>query len=570
MFKKLHDVGVARCHSYGGKDVKKFRNDVLKKYSQISEVEFNTLFPDKVVVFVKLNTKVVLYKNAHDDPIFFDPSGHLDTLIPTVYALVKIPGLLRSVWTNEHVSGKIMAGADLFLQGMVCEESDDFLKDQIRSVRVPGNPIPFAVGKMALSKTQALACGWEGRGLILQHCYNDQLFKMGSCSKPNDGFADTTVISISLSTEENISREEDSIEKVVESLSAVNVDDVGLCMNENSVPPDVGNLTGGCSTSDADAEMDRIIWDCAIGGLQGTKAAELPIPLNSFYSGKMLALKPKDVVSFDLKKSRFKKLPRLMEDLQEQQLIELKNVRKEACIVSIDKNHPTVKDWRPSSQQGCSSQKQAKGVISITHLFKAPQSIAIDILKLESRNDIVDPESIDARLKDYINHLGDDPRFVAVDDCLVSNLFGKKERPEPGDKVPYNEIKERLYSKLQKWHCIEMVDENGCHSKLLNKGDVGYIELTACKKSGRVFTLITGMENFGYDPQILSDRLQKRMKTASFVADLPGKAVHGKQISMSGDWVNTKIRPEKHVLQVFFEEDGIPLKCLKVINKLKK
>ena len=569
MFKKPHDVGVARTHIYGGKDVKKFRNDVLQKYSQISEIEFNALFPDKVVVFVKLNTKVVLYKNLHDDPVFFDPNGHLDTLIPTVYALVKIPDLIPSVLTNEHVSGKIMAGADLFLQGMVCAEDDDFLKDQIRSVRLPGNPIPFAVGKMVMSKTQAMACGWEGRGLILQHCYNDQLFKIGSRSKPNDGFADTAVFPID-STEGNTRK---SIDEAAESLSAVMIDDLGPCMNDNLGigVPDSSDLTrAGCSTPGSHSEMDRIIWDCAIGGLQSTKVAELPMPLSSFFSGKMLALKPKHIVSFDLKKSRFKKLPRLMEELQDQHLIELKTMRKELCIVSIDRNHQIVKDWRPVSQHSGSTRKQAREVISIRYLFKAPQSIAIDILKLESRNDVVHRETIDARLKDYVNHLGEDPTLVAVDDCLVSNLFGKKERPNLGEKVPYNEIKERLYSKLQKWHCIEIVDGDGCEIKCLNKGDIGCIEMMACKKSGRVFTFITGMEKFGYDPQILSDRLQKRMKTASFVADLPGKAVHGKQITMSGDWINPKIRPEKHVLQAFFTEDGIPAKYLNVINKLKK
>ena len=62
------------------------------------------------------------------------------------------------------------------------------LAGQLRSVRVPGNPIPFAVGIMTVSSKEAEEAGWSGRGLITKHAYGDELWKTGDRMVPNCGF----------------------------------------------------------------------------------------------------------------------------------------------------------------------------------------------------------------------------------------------------------------------------------------------------------------------------------------------------------------------------------------------
>eukprot|EP00889_Picochlorum_renovo_P003113 jgi/Picre1/30143/NNA_005512.t1 len=140
MFKKAHDVGVSKTHSLGGKDVKKFKNDLLKKYQQLQDEEWSLLFPQKSVTLTKLNNKCYVYSNIDGDPIVFDPSGHGDSLIPTVYALSKIPAMIPFLETNPLVSKNILKGADLFLQGISeasiqsVQARGGFLKDQIWSL----------------------------------------------------------------------------------------------------------------------------------------------------------------------------------------------------------------------------------------------------------------------------------------------------------------------------------------------------------------------------------------------------------------------------------------------------
>ncbi len=68
---------------------------------------------------------------------------------------------------------QILGGADLFLQGVLSPPGGlgDWLAGTARTVLVPGNPVPFAVGRMAVSKTEATRDGMKGRGLNVLHHY---------------------------------------------------------------------------------------------------------------------------------------------------------------------------------------------------------------------------------------------------------------------------------------------------------------------------------------------------------------------------------------------------------------
>ncbi len=68
---------------------------------------------------------------------------------------------------------QILGGADLFLQGVLVPPGGlgEWLAGSARTVTVPGNPAPFAVGRMAVSKTEAAREGMKGRGLSVLHHY---------------------------------------------------------------------------------------------------------------------------------------------------------------------------------------------------------------------------------------------------------------------------------------------------------------------------------------------------------------------------------------------------------------
>lgn len=194
MFKKPADVEVSRQSLLGGKDVKKLLKD-LKAKLRLDDDGVLELFPGKQISKTKLSLGCVVYLNSDGNPMILDPSNdHLDVAVPTLYALALVPDLVPSIEVNGcPVSTAMMRGADLFLKGFSDESlAEDFLAGQIRAVRVPGNPVPFAVGKMAVSNTEARMSGYTGRGLTSMHYYGDELWKIGDRIAPS-GFTATSV-----------------------------------------------------------------------------------------------------------------------------------------------------------------------------------------------------------------------------------------------------------------------------------------------------------------------------------------------------------------------------------------
>lgn len=57
------------------------------------------------------------------------------------------------------------------LPGGAEKDLPPFLAGSLLSLRVPGNPLPFALGKMAVSRTEALREGMKGRGMEVLHVY---------------------------------------------------------------------------------------------------------------------------------------------------------------------------------------------------------------------------------------------------------------------------------------------------------------------------------------------------------------------------------------------------------------
>lgn len=113
-----------------------------------------------------------------------------------VYTLARFPDMLEKLYTYSPVSDKVLGGADLFLQGLILPTDQPipaFLAGSVRALCVPGNPIPFAVGTMAVSRTEAQQAGMKGRGLTILHSFGDLLWQLGSGAAPNAGFTPSRI-----------------------------------------------------------------------------------------------------------------------------------------------------------------------------------------------------------------------------------------------------------------------------------------------------------------------------------------------------------------------------------------
>ena len=106
MFKK--NVAVVQTRPLSGKDGKKLRKDLERLYPTLSEDDHKRLFASKTDVdLMRLSNKAQVYACSGGNPLFFDPTGKEDVLIPTVYALWLCPKLLPTLFTYSEVSPKV-------------------------------------------------------------------------------------------------------------------------------------------------------------------------------------------------------------------------------------------------------------------------------------------------------------------------------------------------------------------------------------------------------------------------------------------------------------------------------
>lgn len=196
------------------------------------------------VQILKLKNKATAYTCGNANPLFFDPDGRGDLLVPTVYALCKCPQIIETLYTYSEVSPKVrpvyllsspeyyhalflttsqgmqcsvpdecmhcslgielvchvqvLGGADLFLQGLIVPDGGlgDFSAGDLRAVSVPGNPYPFAVGTMEVGSGEIAKTGLKGKGLKLLHFFGDQLWGLGDKSSPDSSFTLTRIFPV--------------------------------------------------------------------------------------------------------------------------------------------------------------------------------------------------------------------------------------------------------------------------------------------------------------------------------------------------------------------------------------
>lgn len=153
-------------------DGRALRSEILNQFPRLAEEELGGLMTGKCVVTeVKLVSKIVLYL-IDDIPYFFDISavdgatkttsgtqtgkgftkgggmgGHKYNLYPTIFALWRFPTMLRCFVVHPPVSSFLLKGADLMLPGLsTTRDLEGMEKGEKMSIRVLGNPLPFAVG----------------------------------------------------------------------------------------------------------------------------------------------------------------------------------------------------------------------------------------------------------------------------------------------------------------------------------------------------------------------------------------------------------------------------------------
>jgi translation initiation factor 2D len=330
------------------------------------------------------------------------------------------------------------------------------------------------------------------------------------------------------------------------------------------------NAAAGVSNTEDTSLRDEVMWSAALGALVKLTNKVLPLPIADFYSKYMAPLRPADF-AFDFKKSKFKKLSKLLEALEEEKVVSLKQIRKESHIVSVHHDHDLLKNWVPHAMLVAGSKKQQEHnpSIDIELLYKPRSSLRKMVFRCEEKDALFGAQEAQEALNEYCrnNCSTSQSSKVSIDQFLATELFEKNKRPTESDFISMETLQSRFLNNLQPWHQLKRRLADGSTVELLNKGEFKPLVVVGEKRQGRQVTCVIGAERFGYELPLLAETLQKRMKTACFISDLPGKAAKGQELALAGDWLS---KDGKFNLLNFFKEEGFPAKCIEVTNKLKK
>ncbi|BDA49270.1 Eukaryotic translation initiation factor 2D [Coccomyxa sp. Obi] len=557
MFKK--NVSILTSRPISGKDVKDLKRKIKICFPDLSDEDVDQLFPAKVEVqMLKLKNKATAYTCGNANPLFFDPEGRGDLLVPTVYALWKLPHIIESLYTYSEVSPKVLGGADLFLQGLIVPDGGlgDFSVGDLRAVSIPGNPFPFAVGTTEVGTEEVAKTGLKGKGLKLLHFFGDQLWGLGDKCSPDPSFTAARIFP--MKDTQNSSGGAVVAADVADgigamSLSAQNEDrpqhpsyDALPSNLENEEKPDEDAAADDARHGDAVASVedpDQTIEACLLGGLQSVADEDLPMLTSDFYSKHMLPAKP-DGANVDIKKTSYKKLSKLLSTFEKKGLLTTKVVHKQDKLTAINRGHKLYTAFAPKERSeaaaasGSPSASTSGNTITVTYSYRVPTSLR-PIFEADADKDaLYSEEVVCSALRAYAEREGLSlvDGALKLDKLLVGHLFNKKEPQQEGDSHPFDDTMRRLLSKLAMFHTISRSTPEGV-VEVVKKGAVKNISISMEDRMGgrKHVTHLAHVEAFGLSADELGAALQRKFKTSCSVTKLPGKTETGKEIALQGN-----------------------------------
>jgi predicted ribosome-associated RNA-binding protein Tma20 len=198
MFKKADDVRERSGKSaMRKKDVQNLKAALLLQMPRLSETQeaLSALLSGGEVTQSKLVTKTIVYY-VDNAPMVFDEQGR-NRLFPTVLFLFLFPSCLRTYVIHGPVSRFVLKGADLMLPGLATLEGlDGILVDERVSIRIVGNPLPFAVAQSTSTWSSILESPRKGRACEVVHLFGDFLVPVSpqSIVRANVGFEKKGVV----------------------------------------------------------------------------------------------------------------------------------------------------------------------------------------------------------------------------------------------------------------------------------------------------------------------------------------------------------------------------------------
>lgn len=348
-------------------------------------IPIDELLPKSGVEQIRFANKTTAYGSPEEkqSPTFIDPDPKQlgIQLLPTLFALWRVPSLLPCVLIPPAVSQFIIGGADLMLPGVLHLPS--FREGQLVSVRVAGNPSPLAVGVAIMSSEAAVACGMRGRGVRIMHHFGDALWEWAGRPRPNAGFAHGDVVTSIGVHEPDLPSPEGASESAAAAAAAAAPADsssnggAGGSTKETGADTTAATAAAPAATTVAsrneakdggaveseDASGPPAWWQAMSCDERLTatllqtlkkhvKASNLPMLSNVLYGTHMTGAAPRGA-HLEPKKSSWKGVAAFLQSMSTAasgaRLLTLEEDKAKATLtlVSYDKQHPLLKEHKP-------------------------------------------------------------------------------------------------------------------------------------------------------------------------------------------------------------------------------
>lgn len=293
---KGSELKVTTTSQLGKADLKKLRAMLMEEFPALTKKMLDKTLSGKVEINVlNCSNGTKLYVPGDSPATWFDDG--FGAIFPTIFTLWKLPTMMPELVTHGPVSKFLLpkersAGADMMLPGVIVPEGGlgSFSAGQKRCVRVEGNAMPFAVGKMLVSSDEVAKTGMKGRAMAVKHVYRDSLWAYGGRKVPNDGFGADEIVPAAAAAEAELvpAAAAAEAEPGAEEEEDDEEDDAG----ERNLSERGSRVSGGVEPLEglelAEMKPDELMEYCFFAALKTTCTdKELPITADKFYTNHM-------------------------------------------------------------------------------------------------------------------------------------------------------------------------------------------------------------------------------------------------------------------------------------------
>eukprot|EP01135_Chromosphaera_perkinsii_P000283 Nk52_evm52s62 gene=Nk52_evmTU52s62 len=571
MFKK--DFHVRANVAMRNKEQKALKTRIQARFGSLREEELDLLFPKKSQLYqAKVDLVNVRGGSGADSvgdyiayiylvdgqPLFFEIQ-YDERVFPTVYALWRVPSLIKYFITHPYVFERIQGGAALFLNGTVQPPGGSgyyagLERDAVVAVSVGGvNGAAMVVGSSYVCERDLEEIGFQKHGVLPIHMVGDYLYMMGDKSHP-------PVLPLPFSAMVRDSEEIEQEGEEGETNTDAQVEGVGSELSQLGI--------GGKDEEEErekEEESDAVNEEFLKSFLEGLLACPsdaFPILGSTFASQHMKG--------GGVKATKWKKYATFWKAMEKDGVIKTKAYTKgNSSIVSYEANHPLMdevgaKQKKVKSAGGGKAAKMpasGKRALKIEEFYR-PVGKQVEFFKdmgiekgtLLSKNEV----------RDIINRYAEENNLVdpesrgdiLISAVLSSSVVSKKERD--AYSLPRATVVNSCLKEMSPHYSIQFGEE----PLTLRKGVLKPIIASQEQRMGRKFvTVVKGLENFGIDPAAFASSMQKRAACSTSVFDeFEGKVNSPKQVLIQG-------KSFKLVMQELEGAYDIPKKYIEGIEK---